>query len=286
MDQGNSSVNGPHQGSWVHTTQGEDWFLHFQDAGAYGRILHLQPMVWNKDWPVIGNDPDGDGKGIPVLEWKKPVTTKPVTVITPSESDEFNTSKLGLQWQWHANSKVQWSALIPGAGFLRLFAFPVEVAQQSLWNVPNLLLQKFPAPEFTATASLKWTIEFDTWEHKKAGLLVMGNDYAYLGIIKKQKDYYLQYMVCKQANKGGSEVLLKEVQLQGSEVLVRVNVKKPNAICQFSYSLDGQQFIPIGPEFKAEPDTWIGAKLGLFCLTDQGNKKGGYLDVDWFRLEN
>ena len=148
------------------------------------------------------------------------------------------------------------------------------------------LLQKFPAPEFTATASLKWTIEFDTWEHKKAGLLVMGNDYAYLGIIKKQKDYYLQYMVCKQANKGGSEVLLKEVQLQGSEVLVRVNVKKPNAICQFSYSLDGQQFIPIGPEFKAEPDTWIGAKLGLFCLTDQGNKKGGYLDVDWFRLEN
>jgi len=72
MDQGKSSINGPHQGAWVQTQTGEDWFFHFQDKGAYGRIVHLQPMKWVKDWPVIGIDKDGDGTGEPVMTCKKP----------------------------------------------------------------------------------------------------------------------------------------------------------------------------------------------------------------------
>lgn len=54
MDQGKSAINGPHQGAWVSTPQGEDWFFHFQDKDAYGRVVHLQPMKWINDWPVIG----------------------------------------------------------------------------------------------------------------------------------------------------------------------------------------------------------------------------------------
>ena len=63
LAQGNSPVNGPHQGGWVDTPTGEDWFMHFQDVGAYGRLVHLQPMKWVDDWPVIGVDKDGDGCG-------------------------------------------------------------------------------------------------------------------------------------------------------------------------------------------------------------------------------
>ncbi|HPH47090.1 MAG TPA: glycoside hydrolase 43 family protein, partial [Chryseolinea sp.] len=59
MDQGKSSINGPHQGAWVDTSTGEDWFIHFQDKEAYGRVVHLQPMKWVNDWPVIGVDKDG-----------------------------------------------------------------------------------------------------------------------------------------------------------------------------------------------------------------------------------
>jgi beta-xylosidase len=44
MAQGKSSVNGPHQGAWVDTPTGEDWFLHFQDVGAYGRLVHLSSV--------------------------------------------------------------------------------------------------------------------------------------------------------------------------------------------------------------------------------------------------
>ena len=62
LDQGRSAVNGPHQGAWVDTPQGEDWYLHFQDKGPYGRVVHLEPMTWSEDgWPIIGWDPDGNG---------------------------------------------------------------------------------------------------------------------------------------------------------------------------------------------------------------------------------
>lgn len=72
LAQGETKINGPHQGAWVDTTTGEDWFLHFQDVGAHGRLLHLQPMKWVDDWPVIGIDKDEDGCGEPVLFYKKP----------------------------------------------------------------------------------------------------------------------------------------------------------------------------------------------------------------------
>ncbi len=83
LAQGNSPVNGPHQGAWVDTPTGEDWFLHFQDVGAYGRIMHLQPMKWVNDWPIIGIDKDGDGCGEPVLTYKKPNVGKTYPICTP-----------------------------------------------------------------------------------------------------------------------------------------------------------------------------------------------------------
>lgn len=68
LEQKDTEVNGPHQGGWVRTAAGEDWFLHFQQRGAYGRVVHLQPMRWDHadGWPVIGDD------GAPVAVHRKP----------------------------------------------------------------------------------------------------------------------------------------------------------------------------------------------------------------------
>lgn len=83
----------PAQGT---TPTGEDWFLHFQDKGAYGRIVHVQPMTWKNDFPVVGVDRDGNETGEPVLRYKKPNVGKTFAIETPADSDEFNDSKLGL----------------------------------------------------------------------------------------------------------------------------------------------------------------------------------------------
>ena len=68
MRQGDTPINGPHQGAWVDTVTGEDWFLHFQDVYAAGRIIHLQPMSWKEDWPIIGIAKDGNDYGEPANE--------------------------------------------------------------------------------------------------------------------------------------------------------------------------------------------------------------------------
>jgi len=83
LEQGNTKINGPHQGAWVQTVSGEDWFFHFQDKGAYGRIVHLQPMKWQDNWPVTGVDKDKNDVGEPVASYKKPNvgTTYPIVTL-------------------------------------------------------------------------------------------------------------------------------------------------------------------------------------------------------------
>src|SRR5215216_6044698 len=204
MDQGSSPVNGPHQGAWVTTQAGEDWFLHFQDKGAYGRIVHLQPMKWVNDWPVIGEDKDGDGKGEPVLQYKKPNVGKVYPVQTPVESDEFNSIELGKQWQWMANPKATWYFLNPSKGSLRLFSDKLPDSARNLWEVPNLLLQKFPAEEFTATTKLTFTHNLKL-EGERAGLTVIGLSYASLTIKSSKEGNQIVYAQRQDAGKGAAE---------------------------------------------------------------------------------
>lgn len=284
MDKGNTVINGPHQGAWIDTKTGEDWFLHFQDKGAYGRIVHLQPMVWKNDWPVIGVNKDNDGKGEPVMVYKKPNVGNIYTVSSLQTTDEFNNDTLGLQWQWHANQKVQWYSLMKDRGFLRLMAYPQPKDAINLWSCPNLLLQKFPAPDFTVTTKVSFNIERDVWQNKKAGLIIMGMDYAYLSIQKNDNVYNVKLVVCLDAMNGGIEKVIDEKTINGSEVYMKVNVAQPDAICSFSFSENGKEYTAIGTPFKAAPGRWIGAKVGLFCNSNFGNKVGGYLDVDWFRV--
>src|SRR5690606_33801963 len=102
---GETDINGPHQGGLVELKSKEWWFIHFQDRGAYGRIAHLQPVVWKDGWPLMGEDKNNDGIGEPVMQWKKPKVGKQFPVRVPQTSDEFNEKQLGFQWQWHANPK-------------------------------------------------------------------------------------------------------------------------------------------------------------------------------------
>ncbi|WP_151086876.1 glycoside hydrolase family 43 protein [Hymenobacter baengnokdamensis] len=284
LAQGKSPINGPHQGAWVDTPDGkEDWFLHFQDQDAYGRVVHLQPMTWKNDWPVIGLDPDGDGTGEPVLTYRKPAVQARVAVAVPATSDEFASQTLGLQWQWQADPQPGWLTLpSPTAGVLTLNAVPAPAEAKNLWLVPNLLLQKLPAPQFTATAKLSFHPQN---EGEQAGLVVLGMDYASLVLTRQGGQIQLSQRTCLQADKGSPEVSTAPVTVPaGQPLYLRVAVQ-PGARCQFSYSLDGNRFQPLGTEFTARKGKWVGAKLGLFCLGTAGAPKPGAALVDWWHLE-
>ena len=281
MAQGETKINGPHQGAWVTTSTGEDWFIHFQDREAYGRIVHLQPMVWKNDWPVIGSDPDGDGIGEPVLTYKKPNVGKPNPIITPPESDEFNGSSLGMQWQWHANPKLYWGFPSGNLGYYRLNCIERPDESEGLWNVPNLLLQKFPAEEFMATTKLNFTARHDGDE---IGFIVMGEDYQYVSLKMENEKLKVWVVRCKNARTGGKEEELYSEDFLGNEIYFKVKVEK-GAVCRFSFSSDGKSFKSAGPEFEAKPGRWIGAKVGYFALRDGVTNDSGTTDIDWFRIE-
>ena len=282
MDQGASIVNGPHQGAWVTTQTGEDWFLHFQDKEAYGRIVHLQPMKWVNNWPVIGADKDGDGKGEPVLKYKKPNVGKTYAIQTPADSDEFNNAELGKQWQWMANPKATWLFLNTSKGSLRLYSDKLPDSARNLWDASNVLLQKFPAEEFTATTKITFMPNVKLEE--KAGLFVMGFSYAGVALKTKKDGVYLVYTVCKKAQNGKEESEKEIMKMASSTAYLRVQISKC-AIAHFSNSLDGEKFIAVNESFQAETGRWIGAKIGLFCTRTEQTNDSGYGDFDWFRVE-
>lgn len=283
MDQGSTPVNGPHQGAWVTTPAGQDWFLHFQDKGIYGRVVHLQPMKWVHDWPVIGLDKDGDGKGEPVLRYKKPDVGKSWPVQTPAESDEFNGMELGLQWQWMANPKATWLFMDPGKGCLRLFSDELPEGARNLWDAPNVLLQKLPADTFTVTTKLSFYPN-PKLKGEKAGLVMMGFSYAGLAVESGEDGLSLVYTLCKDADQGKAEAERTVAKLKDPTAWLRMTVGE-GGVCHFSYSPDGKTFTDVGAGFQAEVGRWIGAKMGIYCTRVGKTNDSGYADFDWFRVE-
>ena len=289
LHQGNSPVNGPHQGAWVDTPDGQDWFLHFQDVGNAGRIVHLQPMRWEDDWPVIGVN-DMDGCGEPVMRYPKPDVGAVYPIDAPEDSDFFGGEKLGLQWQWNANYKEEWYNLRDGQ--LILSAQAVDVKLQ-LCDVPNLLIQKWPAPEFQITTCLHLS---DMAEGDVAGLVSQCGHYTGMAVVKENGTYLLQQRTGNwtkddevRVNLGTMEELgllgdaSTRTQDQGVVLYLRMRVENATYV-SFEASGDEMKWQPVGETVEATPGRWVGVKAGLFAINEKGQETG-CLKADYFVFE-
>ena len=318
MAQGKTKINGPHQGGWVATPSGEDWFVHFSDRDAYGRIVYLEPMKWRADgWPVIGVDEDGDGCGDPVEEYEMPKGGRlGAQALYPQVSDEFNDGKIGLQWQWLGKSD-DFAGWVTPYGFYRQYttqlrggkaksSFVASIAPKGcLWETPNLMVQKFPAHAFTATMKARVGAKEATEE---SGLVIQGRSYARIGLrYTGKQEFEVVYVECRDADKGKDEdkaVVLATVPAtvigaglrtaNVKDVWLKVDVTPgeipekglgPKATCEFSWSLDGEKWTKCGKTFQAREGKWIGATVGIYAVSSQGCRDRGWIDVDWFRVD-
>ena len=280
LQQGKTNINGPHQGAWIQTQTGEDWFIHFQDKDAFGRILHLQPMKWESNWPIIGSDEDHDGIGEPVYTYQKPNVGKTYPKTAPDTSDEFNTPTLGLQWQWHANPQITWG--LPNAySYYQLNCIPKSKEYKNLWQAPNLLLQKLAAPHCTATAKITYSLRNDGEE---GGLVIMGNDYAYVRIKKNGGKIFLSQIICKNAEKNGEEVEYDVHELSPSTIYLQTKISEDGK-AQFYFSEDNISFQKIGNDFEMKKGKWIGAKIGFVAQREGFINDAGNLKIDWIRFK-
>ncbi len=284
LAQGKTTVNGPHQGAWVHTAFNEDWFLHFQDKEAYGRVVHLQPVDWSSGWPVMGK------KGEPVLKYQKPKSHSNV-IVNPAESDEFNVPALGKQWQWQANYDDKFG-MPTTLGVMRVYTYKMNAGENNLWQVPNMLLQKTPADSFTATAKIRMTSKD---QDQLGGIIMMGLDYSALVVKRVGDDFQLLRLVCKSADKGKAQqeelittlkpTLRDKIDYQPAiheDIYLRMAVN--DSKCRFYYSTNGKTFKEAGEPFAMREGKWIGAKIGIVAAESKSNSNRGWVDADWFRV--
>ena len=284
LAQGKTGINGPHQGGWVHTKYGEDWFLHFQDKEAYGRVVHLNPVDWSTGWPMMGNH------GEPVTTYKKPQSSS-TTIVNPVENDEFNSPVLGKQWQWHANYH-QFFGMPTAFGTMRIYTYKLSENWKNFWEVPNLLLQKTPADAFTVTTKLRFTSKADG---QFGGLIMMGLDYSALVVRRVGDAFQLVQMTCQSADKGKPQTervlaTLKPTAADKTDykpgihedICLRLTVKDSRV--SFSWSQNGKKFTPCGEEFQMREGKWIGAKFGFIAADTNPKTDKGWVEADWIRV--
>ncbi len=268
LHQGSTAINGPHQGALVDTANGEWWFLHFQDTGVYGRVVHLQPVEWREGWPMMGALNGATIAGEPVLQHANPKL--PVArIATPATSDEFSSSKLGLQWQWHANHRDDWFSLTARTGWLRLYA--QHSASCDLNQSPNVLLQKFPAREFTVEVSLDAS---GGRPGDETGLIIMGRAHAAIALRKTEYGTQLVF-------RSGEDRVFDEA--SNNTAVLRVTVRE-GGVCSFSHAGKDGGWIMLAETFQAQPGVWIGAKVGVYCASGNSGAGGGFGDFDYFRF--
>lgn len=302
LQQGKTPVNGPHQGGWVHTKYGEDWFLHFQDKEAYGRVVHLQPVDWTSGWPVMGR------KGEPVTTYRKPKTSGATIMMNPAESDEFNDNRLGLQWQWNGNYDEKFGCAT-AFGTYRLYTYKMTTGKgmktdgtKNLWGVPSLLLQKTPADQFTATTKIRFTSKADG---QMGGLIMMGLDYTALVVRRAGQAFELVQLTCKNADKSTSQTETVLTTLKPTDkdktdykpgihidIYLQLTVSNAEAgkahggkpMVRFAYSLDGKKFTDCGIKQEMRQGKWIGAKFGYVSAETDAKADRGWLETDWIRV--
>jgi beta-xylosidase len=268
LEQGRTNVNGPHQGALVDTPRGEWWFVHFQDAGVYGRIVHLEPVAWRDGWPMMGEARE------PVARHEKPAgPAQPIAA--PQTSDEFDVpgDQLAPQWQWQANHRDDWFTLRARPGYLRLSALALPPA--GLAAAPNVLAQKLPARAFSVETEVQ--IAADAPAGLRAGIAIMGESHAALAV-----------------EAGATPGAPARVALFVDDRAVFAAPVSPGPVrlgiafasggaCRFSYADAASGTHPIDHVFQARAGRWIGAKVGLFAVAS-GSDHGGFADFAYMRF--
>lgn len=286
MRQGNTMVNGPHQGALVDTPDGEEWFLHFQDKGAYGRVLHLQPVIWHEGWPVIGWEKEGREWGEPCYFHKKPSLPEKVGNGLCA-SDNFEENRLGLQWQWSGNHEDRFYSLDARAGFLRLYSLnPSGREPVSLWNCANILTQKLLCPNFRMDVRM----EYGSLEREEqAGIVVTGNGCAWLGIVRKEEGDELVYAQESEESGEMRETVTERIRLtdEKGHIWFRAEIREADSVTAiFSYSMDGKEYKGFSEPFVLKPHTWVGAKTGIFSVARDCGEHKGYVDFADVKYKN
>jgi beta-xylosidase len=269
LAQGDTKINGPHQGAYVETSDGDGVFIHFQSAGAHGRIVHLEPVRWQDDWPVIGSDPEEVMAGEPVPGGMIPGNPNAVTQQRPQTSDEFNDAQLGPQWEWNHNPDNSHWTLTTRSGYLRL----IPTRAEGLLNARNTITQCMQDNSFEITARLDFSA---VKNGSHVGLAMFEKSASGIAIVQSGSERRLEFFHLPDRVVG--PVLF--------EAIIRLRIRVDGDQARYFYSLDdGRSFNPIGPPTQIHFSWWKGSRPSLFAYTTEATDPGA-VDIDWVHYQS
>ena len=255
------------RGGMVQLKNGDWWFIIMQDRGPIGRVPHLVPVKWVDGWPMLGSG------GKDIITYPKPEVGKTYPFASPATTDEFNTSSLGLQWQWNHNpDNSRWS-LKERKGHMRLKASYAE----SLKTARNTLTQRVQGPSSEATVELDVS---GLKDGNVAGFGVFEFPYAYVAV--EQTNGEKKIVMC---NDGQTIETIDR--FEGNKIWIRARVMDVGFRAVFYYSTDGKYFLPIGNELSMGLGlVWTANRFALFNFSKEKAGEDGYTDFNWFRFTN
>ncbi|MGA8109554.1 MAG: family 43 glycosylhydrolase, partial [Acidobacteriaceae bacterium] len=268
LAEGSTDINGPHQGGYVETPDGQGWFVHFQAAGAHGRIVHLEPVRWIDDWPVIGDAPQGAVTGEPVRSAPMPDDGSGSVQVRPQTSDDFSSAVLNPQWEWNHNPDDPHWSLTARPGYLRL----IPMHADDLLGARDTLTQTMQDDSF------EFTVRADLSAMKEgvhAGLAMFEKDASGLEIVDSGGERRLSYFHLGD----GLPSQNSGTPIPGNLLQLRIDVEGDTA--RYSYSLDdGASFVSLGRPTKIRESWWKGTRPALFAYTTRDADPGA-IDFDW-----
>lgn len=320
------SYGGVGQGCLVGDDQSDKnwWALIFQDRNGIGRVPCTMPVTWVDGWPMCGElnagvDPNDKEACLNPKNYHIPndLSKKHPSLRGIINDDDFEldatalnrmnkgsyhaNTGLKLYWQWNHNPIDEAWSLAERPGYMRLKTARVV---DNLNLAPNTLTQRMGAPLSTGTICID-VANMKDGDH--AGLAAFNGDSGVLQIVKKGGKYVLQLTEEKSVFKRPRNIervdveVLEEVKLnikstkatdtKKNQKLVYLRVhgdfNENRDMAAFSYSLDGENFTPIGREVKMVFDYlrhFMGTKFAIFNYATKST--GGYVDVDWFKYDD
>lgn len=268
------------QGTIVDDASGNWWGVIFQDRGGVGRVLTLIPCEWKDGWPMLG---DSNGK-VP-LTVKKPVAGSEVKSIVVS--DDFQSDKMNINWQWNHNPDNSLWSLKEKPGNLRLRTGKVV---SNLYEAPNTLTQRMEGPKCCGTVKIDLS---NMKDGDVAGFGAFNGHSGLLSVINRDGKKSLVLSQTQVNFKRDSKIIdtvdeseLFRAELLGNDIYLRINADfcLGQDIATFAYSEDGETWNDIPEQFKMRFDytrLFMGTKFAIYNYATKA--AGGYVDVDYFR---
>ncbi len=252
--QGETLVNGPHQGALIELENDKWAFIHFQDMRPYGRIVHLEPVLWHNDWPIIGHANDPLIAGVPVYEHEYLVDVKSDFKVI--HGSKFK-NEIGISLQTPANKKPSYQTITDNGLILNCVNGIKPLHLQE-----NTYSEKVSSLNFYSEVVIDLNLKNDLDE---VGFFIMGEEYAYIALVRRNGINYIEERV---GSFNSNEKIISSIEYNKQNIKFMVEAQNEN-IYDLKYTLGFNNMYSKNTHY-AKAGRWVGSRIGFYARGNDG----------------